>query len=194
MAGTTRDTRLPADVERPLVARSRTDAAAFAELYDFYLPRIYGYVQRRVGERSVAEDLTATTFERALVALRRGGFRNDSFGGWLYRVASNAIVDHVRNGTRTVPLDDGATPGAGDPDERAAGAFRAALARDELQRAFARLSPSQRRVLTLRFLDDLDAAEASAVLGCSRNTFAARLHRALEALRGVMAEEAVDAA
>jgi RNA polymerase sigma-70 factor (ECF subfamily) len=194
MAGTSRDTRLPADVERPLVARSRTDTAAFGELYDFYLPRIYGYIQRRVGERSVAEDLTATTFERALVALRKGGFRNDSFGGWLYRVASNAVVDHVRSGSRLVAFGDGDPSGASDPDERATDAFRAALVRDELQRAFARLSPAQRRVLTLRFLDDLDAAEASAVLGCSRNTFAARLHRALEALRGVMAEEAVDAA
>ena len=194
MAGTSRDTRLPAEFERDLVARSRTDMAAFGELYDFYLPRIYGYVQRRVGERSVAEDLTATTFERALAALRRGGFRNDSFGGWLYRVATNAVVDHVRQSQRLVPLDDGTNDGAADPDERADGALQAALARDELQRAFARLTPAQRRVLTLRFLDDLDAAAASAVLGCSRNTFAARLHRALEALRGAMAEEAVDAA
>src|SRR2546423_6441887 len=99
--------------EQALVARSRVDRAAFAELYDFYLPRIHGFVARRVGERTVAEDLTAATFERALIAVRGGEFRNDSFGGWLYRVAANAVVDHVRRGRRMVPL---ATRGA-DGDE-----------------------------------------------------------------------------
>ncbi|MGZ6258632.1 MAG: RNA polymerase sigma factor [Candidatus Limnocylindrales bacterium] len=174
------------------MARSRSDAAAFGQLYDFYLPRIHGFIQRRVGERSVAEDLTAATFERALVAVRAKGFRNDAFGGWLYRVAANVVIDHARRDRRLAPLD-GMAAGT-DLDERAGEALAAALARDELRRAFARLSAPQRRVLTLRFLDDLDPAEASAVLGCSRNTFAVRLRRALQALRDAMAEEATDAA
>ena len=83
------------DRERTLVDRARSDAAAFGELYDFYLPRIYGFTFRRVQERSVAEDVTATTFQRALEAVRQRDFRNDAFGGWLYRVAANAVVDHV---------------------------------------------------------------------------------------------------
>ena len=59
------------DRERTLVDRARSDAAAFGELYDFYLPRIYGFAYRRVQERSVAEDVTATTFQRALEAAIR---------------------------------------------------------------------------------------------------------------------------
>ena len=85
--------RLPVERERALVARAAgrpPDTAAFVELYDFYLPRIYGFIYRRIGDRSVAEDLTASTFEKGLEAMRRGTFRNDSFGGWLYRVAANA--------------------------------------------------------------------------------------------------------
>src|SRR5262245_65275125 len=97
-------TRMDSARERDLVVRSRADAAAFGELYDFYLPRIYGFVVRRVGERDAAQDLTAMTFERALGAVRRDDFRNESFGGFLYRVASNAIVDHARRGRHTVPL------------------------------------------------------------------------------------------
>src|SRR3954469_16537381 len=93
-------TRMDPLREQALVARSRSDSSAFGELYDFYLPRIYGYVARRVGERAVAEDVTAATFQRALEAVRRDDFRNESFGGWLYRVASNAVVDHVRRGRR----------------------------------------------------------------------------------------------
>jgi RNA polymerase sigma-70 factor, ECF subfamily len=186
MDGPNGASRMDRDRERTLVDRARSDAAAFGELYDFYLPRIYGFVYRRVQERSVAEDLTAATFQRALETLRHREFRNDAFGGWLYRVAANAVVDHVRRGSRLTHLD-GTDGSSGD-------AFAAALDRDELRGALERIAPAHRQVLALRFYDDLDPDEASAVLGCSRATFAVRLHRAIAALRGAMAQEATDAA
>ena len=186
MDGPNGASRMDRDRERTLVDRARSDAAAFGELYDFYLPRIYGFVFRRVQERSVAEDLTAATFQRALETLRHREFRNDAFGGWLYRVASNAVIDHVRSGSRLTHLD-GTDGSSGD-------AFAAALEGIDLRSALQRLAPAHRQVLALRFYDDLSADEASAVLGCSRSTFAVRLHRAIAALRGAMAEEATDAA
>jgi RNA polymerase sigma-70 factor (ECF subfamily) len=194
--------------ERDLVVRSRLDGAAFGELYDFYLPRLFGFIVRRVGERSVAEDLTATTFERALTAVRRSDFRNESFGGWLYRVAANAVVDHVRNGRRLLRLGssgfdddpDGRDQAAGhgrtaySGDEGALDQFAGMLDRDQLARALRQLPEAHRRVLVLRFYDDLDVDEISSVLGCSRATFAVKLHRALAALRGAMGAETTDAA
>ena len=193
--------RLPVERERALVARAAgrpPDTAAFVELYDFYLPRIYGFIYRRIGERSVAEDLTATAFEKGLEAMRRGTFRNDSFGGWLYRVGANACVDHFRRSSRVMALDASAV---GRPawidraDEPATSeAWATALERDELERAMARLPERHRRVLTLRYYDDLDPAEASAVLGVSPGTFAVRLHRALAALRSVLMREQIDVA
>jgi RNA polymerase sigma-70 factor, ECF subfamily len=194
--------------ERDLVVRSRLDGAAFGELYDFYLPRLFGFIVRRVGERSVAEDLTATTFERALTAVRRSDFRNESFGGWLYRVAANAIVDHVRSGRRlgrlgssTFEADvDGHDEAAGhgrtvvSGDQNALDQFATMLDRDQLAAALRRLPETHRRVLVLRFYDDLDVEEICSVLGCSRATFAVKLHRALAALRGAMDAETTDAA
>lgn len=188
MDGTIGSTRMDRGRERTLVARARSDAAAFGDLYDFYLPRIYGFVYRRVQEQSVAEDVTATTFQRALEAVRDRGFRNDAFGGWLYRVAANAVVDHVRSGSRLVALDGTISSGA------AHDAFAASLDRDELRTAMSRLPLAQREVLILRFYDDLNPDEASSVLGCSRRTFAVRLHRAIAALRGAMVQETTDAA
>jgi RNA polymerase sigma-70 factor, ECF subfamily len=200
--------RMDAARERDLVVRARADPAAFGELYDFYLPRIHAFIRRRVGERSVAEDLTATTFERGLSAVRRDDFRNDSFGGWLYRVAANAIVDHVRRERRAVPLgiragdargmagrDDGDLDGTADPgDEAALAAFSAAIDRDTLRRALASLSGEQRRLIVMRFLDGLEPAEMAAVVGCTRATVAVRLHRALRVLRETLGREATDAA
>ena len=137
--------RMSSELERELVVRvARTrDSTAFVELYDFYLPRIFGFIYRRTGDRAVAEDLTSAAFEKGLDTLRRGTFRNDSFGGWLYRVAANSCVDHYRRSSRMLALDGTV---AGRPawidrtDEPwAAEAWAASLDRDELQRAMARL-------------------------------------------------------
>ncbi len=193
--------------ERTLVVQARSDGAAFGELYDYYLPRIHGFVTRRVGDRATAEDIAAMTFERALGALRSGSFRNDSFGGWLYRVAANAIVDHARHDRRLVSFgiragdasgpDDGAdrerdrTPSA---DTIATDDFAAALDRDQLRRALLSLPEAQRRVLVLKFYDDLTTDELCAALGCSASTLAVKVHRALRALRLALAREATDAA
>ena len=198
------DARMDATREQALVARSRIDASAFGELYDYYLPRIFGFVIRRVGDRSVAEDLTAMTFERALGAVRRDGFRNDAFGGWLYRVAANAVVDHVRRGRRTIPLgmrasdawpEDAGTNGVAEPgDDAAAAAFAATLDRDLLRRALLRLPDNHRQVIVLKYFDGLELDELCGALGCSRPTFAVKLHRALRALKAAVQQESSDAA
>lgn len=193
--------------ERALVARARVDAAAFGELYDWYLPRIFAFVARRLSDRAAAEDVTAMTFERALGAVRREDFRNDAFGGFLYRVAANAVVDHARRDRWTVPFgvratdgegDDGETSGlegSADPgDESAVRAFSAAIDRDVLRRGIERLPEQHRRVIVLKYLDGLELDELCAALGCSRATFAVKLHRALRALRAALTEEAADVA
>jgi RNA polymerase sigma-70 factor (ECF subfamily) len=201
---------MDSDRERALVARSRFDASAFGELYDYYLPRIFGFVVRRVGDRAVAEDLTATTFERALGTVRRGDFRNESFGGWLYRVASNAIVDHVRRARRTIPLGvrasdsaggargtdgaDGEAPESTMGDDAALAAFAAALDRDVIRRALTALPEAYRHLIVLKFFDGLEIDELCVALGCSRPTLAVKLHRALRALRFEIARESTDAA
>ncbi len=177
-------TRMDPDRERRLVDAAVTEPRAFGELYDFYLPRIYGFIHRRIRERSMTEDLTAATFERALHVLRSGRFRNEAFGGWLYRVAANVVIDHVRSTRRLQPSED---LDALDPG---ADGLAAALDRDEIRRGMAQLSDTHRRVLALRFFDDLAPEEAGAVLGCSRRTFAVKLHRAIGALRAAIAAEA----
>jgi RNA polymerase sigma-70 factor (ECF subfamily) len=196
-------TRMESAREQALVAGARADAGAFGELYDFYLPRIYGFIARRVEDRSVAEDLTATTFERALGAVRRDDFRNASFGGFLYRVAANAVIDHARRDRRTIPLGvrasdldegDDRTVAESISDEAASRAFAAAIDRDTLRRAMLRLPDTHRRVIVLKYFDGLEIDELCAALGCSRQTFAVKLHRALRALRGALDQEATDAA
>lgn len=184
--------RMAADRERALVARARQDPDAFIELYHFYMPRIYGFIYRRVRDHSAAEDLTSVTFQKALETIRRPDFRNETLGGWLYRVAANAVVDYFRADRRNVVMSHAF--GESEPADLAVDAMAAALDRDEVRRALGRLPDNHREVLVLRFYDDLDPAEMCAVLGCSRPLLALRVHRAIRALRSAIAKESSDVA
>jgi RNA polymerase sigma-70 factor (ECF subfamily) len=188
--------------EQDLVARARSDPRAFGELYDLYLPRIYAYIARRVEDRSVAEELTVTTLERGLDAVR-GEAPVGSFGGFLYRVAASAVVDHVRRERRTIPLgvrardydtDDDRDAAESISDESATRAFAAAIDGDTLRRAVSGLPEVHRRVILLVYFDDLELDELCATLACSPQAFGVQLHQALRALRAAAGREATDAA
>jgi RNA polymerase sigma-70 factor (ECF subfamily) len=180
------------DRERSLVAASRSDPSAFGPLYDFYAPRILGFIYRRVRDYNVAEDLTSVTFQRAFENVRRAGFRNHSFGGWLYRVASNAVIDHYRRNRRIMSLASLLDrEGFDDP---CVDILASALDRDEIRRGLFAVHEMHREVLILRYFDDLDADEICAILGCSKGTLSGKLQRALRALRAAIVKESADVA
>lgn len=191
----------PKDERTPVVA-TRTDAAAFGKLFDAGLPRIYEFFARRVEDRQVAEELTTATFERALGAFRDGEGRA-TFGGFLYRVAASAVVDHARRRRKPIPREMRASDldAAGDRDAAAAiandaatRAFAAAVDRSRLRQGFTRLSDEDRNLIVLRYLDGLEIDELCAVTGASRQALAVSLHRVLRVLRSSIDREATDAA
>jgi RNA polymerase sigma-70 factor (ECF subfamily) len=195
--------RLDTTRELALVARARADAGAFGKLYDEYLPRIYGFIARRVADRAAAEELTAATFRRALDAVRDGELSGAAFGGFLYRVAASAVVDDARRSRRAIPakvrasdLDEGDARRVAEAigSEAASRAFAAAVDRDVLRRALQAIPEGSRRVLLLRHFDGLEVDEACAALNSTRQSLAVRVHRALRILRGALEQEAVDAA
>jgi RNA polymerase sigma-70 factor (ECF subfamily) len=203
MALVVNTSRLETAREQALVARARTDAGAFAKLYDEYLPRIYGFIARRVEDRAVAEQLTAATFRRAQAALQSDDLTDVAFGGFLYRVAASAVVDHARRSRRAIPdrvratdLDVGDDRRVAEAigSEAASRAFAAAVDRDVLRRALQAIPEGSRRVILLRYFDGLEVDEACAALNSTRQALAVRLHRALRILGGALEQEAVDAA
>ncbi len=189
--------------ERGLVVRARVDAEAYGVLYDHYLPRVYGFVARRTSDRAAAEEITATCFQRGLEAIQAGTLPTEALGGWLFRVAAQAVVDRPRRPEGADPAGvragDMAEPGAERPeglvgDTVATALFAAALDRDELRAGLRRLTEPQRRVVILKYFDDLSDPELCGALGVSAAQLGVRLERALRALNAVLAGTGVHAA
>jgi RNA polymerase sigma factor (sigma-70 family) len=177
--------------------------AAPGKLVDRYLPLIYAFVSSRLDDRAAAEALTARTLERGFEAIADGELDVAEIGGFLYRVAATAVVDHVRRGRRTIAPGVRASDSAGSSDrelaealagEEATRALAASIDSHRLRRAFVRLPDAQRRIIVLRYFDGLDADEMCAVLACSMATLAIEVGDALRALREHLLEQAIDAA
>src|SRR3954467_6240697 len=106
-----------------LVADVRAgDAEAFAEIFARYHEPGYRFVVSRVYSPSDAEDLTQLVFVKALEALPRYESRGIPFGGWLFRLARNAIIDQIRTHKDHLPLLAAVTRETDDagPEQRAA--------------------------------------------------------------------------
>lgn len=165
-----------------LVARAQSgDREAFAALYDRYLPLVYAYCYRLLGEREAAEDANTDVFMRALAALP--GYRAGSFRSWLFTIAHNVATDAMRRRWRIVSLES--IPEVIDPGGFEEAAAHAADWR-QVERLVPLLSEDQQQVVALR-LAGLSAAEIGDVLGKPRNAIDGLHHRALLRLRSLLA-------
>lgn len=174
------------------IRRARSDPSAFAELYDAFFPRVYGYVAARLGSRSDAEDVVADTFVRALDALPRFEYRGPgSFGAWLFRIARNRVVDEYSRNGRLTELDpDPAVRPISPVGQAPDAAIEQAEEAQMIRRLIRTLPPRRQEVVTLRFFAGLRNREIAAVLGLDERTVASHLCRALDELKTKYLDEA----
>lgn len=195
----------PARDERDLVERARQgDRGAFGAIYQRYVDRVYSFIEFRVRDGALAEDLTQEVFVQSLRGLESFEWQG-ALAPWLLRIARNAVVDHWRRTGRRperpmsqVELDDEERP---DREERlaspeAADALEAvdrALDRDRILQATVHLTELQQQVVALRFAAGLSLKETAAVMGRSEGAVKNLQHHALRALRRALATEGGEA-
>jgi len=94
--------------EAELVERAKTDDRAFTILYDYYFPKIYGYIYKRVGNFDLAEDLVSSIFLKVFTNIGAYKEQGYSFSAWVYRIATNKLIDHYRKAgqKKVVSLDE----------------------------------------------------------------------------------------
>jgi RNA polymerase sigma-70 factor (ECF subfamily) len=181
-------------IEGLVAAAQGGDPDAFGALFDRYYVPVYRFVAARVGRPSDAEDLAQHVFVKALEALPRFEARGVPFGGWLFRLARNVVIDHVRTRREHATLDLVAerTAEEAGPDDLAV--LRQEM--DSVAHALRRLTPEQREAIELRFFAGLSAKEAAVAMGRQEGTVRGLQFRAIAALRrdlGIQADELPEA-
>jgi len=164
--------------EQILLARARSlDPDALAELHERYYRMLYFYVLGRVGERAVAEDVTAEAFIRLLEAFHRGRGPERHLAAWLFRTADHLVADHHRARYRhpEVPLEE--EWGSSREEE-----WEDVVLQERVREALNHLTPDQRAVILMRFWMDLPLTRIAQELGKSVGAVKLLQHRALAAL------------
>jgi RNA polymerase sigma-70 factor, ECF subfamily len=168
----------PADTERRLIEAAQKDPARFAELYEIHFGRVYAFIARRVRDRSEIEDLTSEVFHQALAALPRFEWRGAPFAAWLFKIASNTIIDRVKKTAR----EKAVTNLSADLEVSSAG-IEEIEQRATLFELVEQLPDDQRRVIVLRFAEEKSIREVAQVLSRSEGAVKQLQFRALQNLR-----------
>jgi RNA polymerase sigma-70 factor (ECF subfamily) len=181
----------PKQLKREVKDAARGDRHAAAELFDAYHPRLYRYALARLGSPADAEDVAAETFARVLGKLDGFRWKGGGFEAWLFRIASNLIVDRHRSAGRERSTDEEferqETAMERIPEDRL---VHLETSR-EIDALLVELPDEQREVLLLRFAAGLDTHETAAVMKKSVNAVRQLQFRALSKVRAMDAVEAV---
>lgn len=168
-----------------LVARAASgDREAFSQLYARYFDRIFRFVQVKVNNHDDAEDVTSGVFLNALRAIDGFSPKHDaSFPAWLFRMTRNAITDRYRRQHDVVSLDNAATIESHESSSRPEDEVETRLTMGAVHQALTTLTPEQRDVVLLRFIEGLSAREVGDIIGKTEGAVRILQFRALEAMR-----------
>lgn len=156
---------------------------AVVEIYERHSPEIFQYARRMLDDNELAEDCVAEIFCRFLIAARAGTpFENPR--AYLYRVAHNWITDHRRLPAQVSLEDNLPLDQEGNPSHILA----QNLDRQRIQSAMVSLSPEQRQVIELRYLEDRSHVEVAEELGKTVEATRALQYRAIKTLRQTLIE------
>ena len=168
-----------------LTGAVRESAPSLAAAAEEHLADVHAYLLYFTGDRNVAEDLTAETFERACRRWRRFDPRRGSAKTWLCQLARSAALDHFRAEARRRRRED---VYAAQREELVEPVFSEGFS-PALEEGLRSLSPGEREVIALRVLLELDGETTARVLGISPSACSTRLSRALQKLETKVRED-----
>ena len=162
-------------------ALASLEPGAWRQLFQEHHQRVYNYAYLRTGNSADAEDIAANVFVEAVKGIDRFQYRGAPVAAWLFRIAHNETVDHLKRRRRT------ATTSLENPE-----AVDELLARDDIgqaedwrdvREAMGTLKQEYRDVLMLRLVEGQNVAETAALLGKTEGAVKVMQMRALRALR-----------
>jgi RNA polymerase sigma-70 factor (ECF subfamily) len=193
-AGPAAGTSIPEPVDKGetwalVEAAQAGDAGAFGQLYDQYVDSVFRYVLFRVGDRTLAEDVTSETFLRAFRRIGSLSYQGRDVGAWFVTIARNIVLDHVKSSRFRLEV---ATADPDDANNTQVGPEHQVITRlthDELLRCVAQLGDDQRECIVLRFLQGLSVAETAVIMERNDGAIKALQHRAVRRLAQLLPAE-----
>lgn len=154
------------------------------DLYEEYYNKIARYVYVHIGDREEAEDIAGEVFLKALKSLNSYREQGVPMQGWLFRIAHNLTVDHLRkmNKRRIVPIDSAALLGNDDPADTA----EKNIEFERVTEAMKQLTMEQKEVINLRFFGGFTSKEVGQILGKSDGAVREMQRAAIERIRVAM--------
>ena len=172
-----------------LVERAQQgDGEAFGRLYDRYVTVVHRYVMHRVGDRSLAEDVTSETFVRALRRIDSLSCQGRDVGAWLVTIARNIVLDHVKSSRYRLEVTTADMLDADRVTDGPEDAVVAHLTNTQLLACVKQLGGEQQECIVLRFLHGLSVAETAAIMGKKDGAIKALQHRAVRRLAALLPE------
>jgi RNA polymerase sigma-70 factor (ECF subfamily) len=164
------------------------DMAAFGELFDRYYEVVFRYVLFRMGDRTLAEDITQETFVRALRRIGSVSYQGRDIGAWFVTIARNLIFDHVKSSRYRLEQTTNEiielSPSTSGPEQQVLDG----ATNDELLRCVRKLNPDQQECIQLRFLQGLSVAETAEIMDRNEGAVKALQHRAVRRLAQLLPE------
>jgi len=187
------DNRSKAANDGQLIADARNEPTAFVQLYRRHYDAVFRYCLHRLFERHTAEDLTSQVFLKVVENFRRFKGDEQQFRSWLYKIATNAVNEHLRKRAYRSRLlkragEQVSSRAVDCQDTIDTSVKRLALLRE----AVLSLKPRYQTIITLRFFENLKLTEIAEVLASSPGTVRSQLSRALAKLRKKLKELATE--
>lgn len=182
-------TRRPDDEATLMESLAAGDRRAAEKLVERTYSQVYAALVRLTGDGDLASDLTQETYRKAWQALARFD-RRSQFGTWLYRIAYNTFLNHVRRPQRLSPLDERQVAEVRDPGPGLDDQMGRLEVEARLRRAVLGLPEELRFTVTARFWAELEVAEIAELEDVTGAAIRKRIKKAVGYLRTVLAEEA----
>lgn len=158
-----------------------------AEIYDTFYPPIYRFIYRQIGDVDISRELSSEVFHRMVKLNQNGTEHVQRLTSWLYCVARNLVIDHYRSQQHRnyLSLND-------EMDELIESSYDTAevaeirMSTEKMRMALQKLTPDQRQVILLKFMEGLSNQEVADLLSKPVGAVKSLQHRALIALRNLL--------
>ncbi len=157
------------------------DTEAFGLLYDRYVEKIYRFIYYKTFDTATAEDLTSSTFFKALNKIGTLDLARGNFSAWLYSIARNTVTDHYRSHHFAASMgEDVFNLTEANRTPETLDAHRALATVTEYLKT---LTPAQREIVTLRLWEERSYQEIAAIVGGTESSVKMAFSRTIRKLR-----------